>query len=126
MMEETMSTVPFGRLKRRPSGDRSPSGMSGKLLEAILRSGGTPGERGESDAALVRQALLLELALKALDRVIAEYCGATDGRRPSYAALAQYLDELERGLQPSAARDKGAKEEIPALLQAQPRAAAAA
>lgn len=107
-----MSTVGFGR-----------AGMSGKLLETILRSGGTPGERGEGDTALVRQALLLQLALKALDRVIAEYCGATR-QRPSYAVLAQYLDELERGLQPSAARGAGAKE-IPALLQPQARVSAA-
>jgi hypothetical protein len=99
-----MSTVGLGRLKRRHSGHRSDSGMSGNLLKTILQSGGTPRERAESDTALLRQALLLQLALKALDRVIAEYCGATRGRRPSYAALAQYLDEPERGLQTAPAR----------------------
>lgn len=116
-----MSTVGFGRLKRRASGYRSTSGTSGNFLKAILRSGGAPRENAESDAAL-RQALLLQLALKALDRVIAEYCGATR-RRPSYAALAQYLEEREGGPEVVPVRDTGAKEEIPALLQ--PRASAA-
>jgi hypothetical protein len=106
-MEETMSTVGFGRLKRRQGGHRSDSGMSGKLPETMLRSGGTPGDRSVSDTALVRQALLLQLALKALGQVVAEYCGATQRRRPSYAALAQYLEERERGLQPVLARIAG-------------------
>ena len=70
----------------------------------------------ESDAA-VRQALLMQLALKALDRVIADYSGLTH-RKPSYAALAQYLDELERG-QVTATRA-----DTPALLQPRVRAAA--
>lgn len=120
-----MSTVGLGHLKRRgPGGHRSHFGMSGKRLETILRSGGTSGVRGESDTAQVRQALLLQLALKALDRVIAEYCGATR-QRPSYAALAQYLEEREGELEPAPARDTGAKEEIPALLLPQARASAA-
>jgi len=104
-----MSTVGFGRLKRRVSGDhRSGSGTGGNFLKTILGSGGAPSERAESDTALVRQALLLRLALKALDRVIAEYCDATHGRPPSYAALAQYLEERERGLEPVPARIAGA------------------
>jgi hypothetical protein len=98
--------------------------MGGNFLQSILRSGGTPRGRAESDTALVRQALLLQLALKALDRVIAEYCGATQGRRPSYDALAQYLEERERELEPEATSGTGAKAEIPALLQPQARAAA--
>jgi hypothetical protein len=81
--------------------------MGGNFLQSLLRSGGKPLDRAESDTALVRQALLLQLALKALDRVIAEYRGATQGRRPSYAALAQYLDEPERGLQTAPARVTG-------------------
>jgi len=39
-------------------------------------------------------------ALKALDRVIADYCSRARGRRPSYAALAQYLEEREHDAQP--------------------------
>jgi hypothetical protein len=119
-----MSTVGFGRLERRPGGHRSHSGTSGNFLKTMQRPGGTPRERAESDTALLRQALLLQLALKALDRVIAEYCGATHGRRPSYAALAQYLEERERGLETVPASGTGAKVEIPALLQPQARAAA--
>ena len=118
-----MSTIGFERLKRRSGGHRSHSGTSGNFLKAILRSGGTPPERAESDSAL-RQAMLLQLALKALDRVIAEYCGA-QGRRPSYAALAQYLEERERELEPVAAGGTGVKAEIPALLQPQARSSAA-
>ena len=117
-----MSTIGFERLKRRSGGHRSHSGTSGNFLKAILRSGGTPPERAESDSAL-RQAMLLQLALKALDRVIAEYCGA-QGRRPSYAALAQYLEERELE-EPVAASGTGVKAEIPALLQPQARSSAA-
>lgn len=120
-----MSTIGFGRLKRRASSHQSGCGAGGNFLQAMLRSGGTPLGRPQSDTALVRQALLLQLALKALERVIAEYCGATQGRRPSYAALAQYLEERERELEPEARGGTGAKAEIPALLQPQARASAA-
>jgi hypothetical protein len=106
-MERTMSTLGFGRLKRRHGGHRNHTGTSGNFPKIIPRSGATPREHAESDTALLRQALLLQLALKALDRVIAEYCGATR-RRPSYAALAQYLEERERGLEPALARAAGA------------------
>ena len=105
-----MSTAGFGRLKRR---------------RTILRSGGISRERAESDTVVVRQALLLQLALKALDRAIAEYCGATQGRRPSYAALAQYLEQREVGPEAEPASGTGAKAEIPALLQPRVRAVAA-
>jgi hypothetical protein len=106
-MEETMSTVGFGRVKRRHGGDRSDSGTSGNFLKTILRSDGTPREHAESDTALLRQALLLQLALKALGQVVAEYCGATQRSRPSYATLAQYLEERERRLEPVPARIAG-------------------
>lgn len=119
-----MSTVGLGRLKRRADGHRNGSGMGGNFPQSILRSGETPRGRAESDTALVRQALLLQLALKALDRVVAEYCGATR-KRPSYAALAQYLEEREGDLEPEATSGTGAKAEIPALLQPQARASAA-
>ncbi|HKA39569.1 MAG TPA: hypothetical protein VKD25_07360 [Burkholderiales bacterium] len=97
-----MSTAGFGRLKRR---------------KTILRSDGIPPGRAESETVVVRQALLLQLALKALDRAIADYRSATRGRRPSYAALTQYLEERERGEETEPANGTGAKEEIPALLQ---------
>lgn len=103
-----MGTISFGRLKRRNGGDRSGSGVKANFLKSILPPGGTPRARAESDTALVRQALLLQLALKALDRAIADYCGVTRQRRPSYAALAQYLDDCERGLESVPARIAGA------------------
>jgi hypothetical protein len=124
-MERTLSTVGFGRLKRRAGDYRSGSGAGGDFLKTILRLDRAPRERAASDTALVRQALLLQLALKALDRVIAEYCGATQGRRPSYAALAQYLEQREGRPEAEPASGTGAKAEIPALLQPRARAAAA-
>jgi hypothetical protein len=63
--------------------------------EPARRLGGDRRAPAAGDTA-VRQALLMQLALKALDRIIADYRGLTH-RKPSYAALAQYLDELERG-----------------------------
>lgn len=81
-----------------------------------------PGARGDKGApakgdAAVRQALLMQLALKALDRVIADYRGLTH-RPPSYAALSQYLDELERG------EVTATRADTPALLQPRVRAVA--
>jgi hypothetical protein len=95
-----MTTVGFGRVKQ--AGDELQNGPEWDtgLLKEVLR---TPGEK---DTVLVRQALLLQLALKALDRAIAEYCGGAGGRTPSYAALAQYLDEPERKAQPLRPRVK--------------------
>jgi hypothetical protein len=122
-MERTMSTVGFG-LKRRAGSHRSGSGIGSDFLKTILRSGQAPREGAASDTALVRQALLLQLALKALDRVVAEYCGATR-QRPSYAALAQYLEQSEAGPEAEPASGTGAKAEIPALLQPRARAVAA-
>ena len=90
--------------------DHAPSPPAEDGSEALHAAG------GETDAA-VRQALLMQLALKALDRVIADYSGLTH-RKPSYAALAQYLDELERG-QVTATRA-----DTPALLQPRVRATA--
>lgn len=115
-----MDTVSNGRLKRRAGGGHSQM--------AARRSGGDRRAPAETDAA-VRQALLLQLALKALDRIIADYSVLTR-RQPSYAALAHYLDELERGgLQPGRGRavepPQPSRTETPALLQPMPRAAAA-
>jgi len=114
-----MGTVSNGRLKRRAGGGHS-------QMEAH-RFGGDRRAPAETDAA-VRQALLLQLALRALDRIIADYSDLTS-RQPSYAALERYLDELERGLQPAPARavepPQASRAEMPALLQPPiPRAAA--
>jgi hypothetical protein len=116
-----MDTASNGRLERRAGGGHSQM--------AARRSGGDRRAPAETDAA-VRQALLLQLALKALDRIIADYSELTR-RQPSYAALERYLDELERGggLQPAPARavepPQASRAEMPALLQPMPRATAA-
>ena len=113
-----MSKAGNDRLKRRASGNHFQPGAR--------RPGSDRRSPGETDVA-VRQALLLELALKALDRVIADYSDLTR-RRPSYAALTRYLDEIEHGLRPGRVRateTPQARSETPALLQPVPRAAAA-
>jgi hypothetical protein len=115
-----MSKAGNERLKRRASGDHR--------QKSARRPAGDAPAPAETDAA-VRQALLLQLALKALDRIIADYSGLTR-RQPSYAALERYLDELEGGLQqPAPARAAeplhASRTETPALLQPFPRAAAA-
>jgi hypothetical protein len=116
-----MSTVGYGRLKHHP-GYPAGSREGGNVVHVLRRSGAQRRPPAEGDTALVRQALLLQLAMKALDRIIADYSGLTQ-RRPSYAALARYLEDLERGPQPAPARAADAPTrsssttETPALLQ---------
>jgi hypothetical protein len=98
-----MTTVGFGRVKHAGDEFRDDAERVAGLLRRVSRRSATPGRAGEKDT-VVRHALLLQLALKALDRVIADYCGGARGRRPSYAALAQYLEERERDAQPLPAR----------------------
>jgi hypothetical protein len=91
-----MGTIGFGRVKHGNGRSRVHAGADPDpaLLKTMPRSAAAA-RPIENDPAVVRQALLLHLALKALDRAIAEYCGGTGRRRPSYAALARYLDERE-------------------------------
>jgi len=98
-----MNTGSHGRVKRSGSGSCSDEAADIDALEVMLRSGKVSRARVESDTRLVRQALLLQLALKALDWVIADYCWGTGQRDPSYSALAQYLDRRESGAQPEPA-----------------------
>ena len=111
-----MSNVILGRLNGRAGSLPADTGAADEHSEARRIAGGDRRSVAETDAA-VRQALLMQLALKALDRIIADYSDLTH-RRPSYAALAQYLDELERG-QVTATRA-----DTPALLQPRVRAVA--
>jgi hypothetical protein len=41
----------------------------------------------------------MRLALKALDRAIADYCAKTGQRYPAYPALVKFLDERELAAQ---------------------------
>jgi hypothetical protein len=99
-----MGTVGYGRLKHANGESRDDAEGDTAPLKTVLQPGEAPRRPKEGDTVLVRQALLLHLALKALDRAIADYCGGAGRRRPSYAALAQYLDEREREAQPLPAR----------------------
>ena len=94
-----MTTIGFGRVKHAGDEFRNDAERNAGLLRSVSQRSASPGRSGEKDT-VVRQALLLQLALKALDRVIADYCSRARGRRPSYAALAQYLEEREHDAQP--------------------------
>jgi hypothetical protein len=118
-----MKILNYESLKRRASAAAG-RGRTGGHATARRSGGGDRRVPAGNDAA-VRQALLLQLALKALDRIITDYSNLTR-RPPSYAALACYLDELERGPQPapagipgasSSGKNSGVQSETPALLQ---------
>lgn len=59
--------------------------MALDILEVVLRMGEVARTRIEADTMVMR------LALKALDRLIAEYCRETGTRYPSYKALSRHL-----------------------------------
>jgi hypothetical protein len=106
-----MKTLSYESLKRRASAAAGRVRSGGHAT--ARRSGGEDRRVPAENDAAVRQALLLQLALKALDRIITDYSNLTR-RPPSYAALACYLDELERS---SSGKNSGAASETPALLQ---------
>ena len=93
-----MSTVSHGRLKRVNAEFRGDEAVEIDILEVMLRMDEVSRARIDSDTKLVR------LALKALDRAIADYCSHTGQRYPSYAVLAKYLDERESAAQTEPAR----------------------
>ena len=93
-----MSTVNHGRLKRINAEFRGDEAVEIDILEVMLRMGEVARTRTESDTRLVR------LALKALDRAIAEFCGRTGQRYPSYLALAKHLEERDTTQQAETAR----------------------
>lgn len=84
-----MSTVSHGRLKRISAEFRGDEAVEIDILEVMLRMGEVSRTRMECDTKLVR------LALKALDRTIADYCGLTGQRYPTYSVIAKHLDERE-------------------------------
>ena len=92
-----MSSVSHGRTKRINAEFRGDEAVEIDILEVMLRMGDVSRTRIECDTRLVR------LALKALDRVIAEYCAKTGQRYPVYPALVKFLDERE----PAAPADPG-------------------
>jgi len=84
-----MSTVNHGRVKRINAEFRGDEAVEIDILEVMLRMGEVARTRIECDTKLAR------LALKALDRSIADYCARTGQRYPTYAVLAKFLDERE-------------------------------
>ena len=84
-----MSGSTHGRVKRIHAEFRGDEAVELDILEVMLRMGEVSRTRIEADTRLVR------LALKALDRLMAEYTGKTGQRYPSYVVLMKYLDDLE-------------------------------
>ena len=82
-----MSTTNHGRVKRIHAEFRGDEAVEIDILEVTLRMGEVARTRIDCDTRLVR------LGLKALDRVIADYCERTGQRYPNYLALARHLDE---------------------------------
>ncbi len=88
-----MSTVNHGRLKRMQAEFRGDEAVELDILEVMLRMDEISRTRIECDTKLMR------LALKALDRAIADYCAKTGQRYPAYPALVKFLDEREPAAQ---------------------------
>ena len=84
-----MTAVNSGRLKRVHAEFRGEEAVEIDILEVMLRMGEVSRTRIECDTKLVR------LALKALDRAIADYSAKTGQRYPVYPALVKFLDEPE-------------------------------
>ena len=93
-----MHATNHGRLRRLHAEFRGDEAVEIDILEVMLRMGEVSRTRIDSDTRLVR------LALKALDQAIADYCGRTGQRYPTYAVLAKYLEEREGAGQTEPAR----------------------
>ena len=96
-----MGTVNHGLRKRIRAEFRGDEAVEIDILEVMLRMGEVSRTRLECDTKLVR------LALKALEQAVADYCGRTGQRYPTYTALAKHLDEREAAAQPEPARVMG-------------------
>ncbi len=90
-----MSTMNHGRVKRITAEFRGDEAVEIDILEVMLRMGEVSRSRLECDTRLAR------LALKALDRAIADYCVRTGQRYPTYGVLAKFIDERETAAAPA-------------------------
>ena len=86
-----MNTTSHGRVKRLHAEFRGDEAVEIDILEVMLRMGEVSRTRIEGDTRLVR------LALKALNRVMTDYCNKTGLRYPTYTVLIKYLDEHDSG-----------------------------
>jgi hypothetical protein len=93
-----MSSGNHGRVKRINAEFRGDEAVDVDILEVTLRMGEVARSRLESDTRLVR------LALKALDRAMAEYCARSGQRYPTYVLLSKFLDERGAAIEAESAR----------------------
>jgi hypothetical protein len=93
-----MNMGSHGRVKRVTAEFRGDEAVEIDILEVMLRMGEVSRTRIDCDTKLVR------LALKALDRAIADYCGRTGQRYPTYSLIVKHLDEREPAAQAELAR----------------------
>ncbi len=81
-----MTSLNQGRIKRIQAEFRGDAAVELEILEVMLRMREVSRTRVECDTKLVR------LALKALDRAIADYSERTGQQYPTYGVLASYLE----------------------------------
>ncbi|MGH8621066.1 MAG: hypothetical protein ACREUB_00360 [Burkholderiales bacterium] len=93
-----MATVNQGRVKRVHAEFRGDEAVELEILEVMLRMGEVSRTRIDTDTKMVR------LAVKALERMIADYAGRTGQRYPTYQMLSRFLDERETPAQPEPSR----------------------
>lgn len=93
-----MNTGSHGRIKRVNAEFRGDEAVEIDILEVMLRMGEVSRTRIDCDTKLVR------LALKALDRAIADYCSLTGQRYPTYSLIVKHLDERETRAQAEPSR----------------------
>jgi hypothetical protein len=93
-----MASLNQGRIKRVHAEFRGDEAVELEILEVMLRMGEVSRTRIDTDTRMVR------LALKALERMIAEYTARTGQRYPTYLILSKYLDEGQAPAQSEPAR----------------------
>lgn len=93
-----MASFNQGRVKRIHAEFRGDEAVELEIIEVMLRMGEVSRTRIDTDTRMVR------LALKALERMIADYTSKTGQRYPTYVLLSKYLDERESPAQAETAR----------------------
>jgi hypothetical protein len=93
-----VASLNHGRIKRIHAEFRGDEAVHLEILEVMLRMGEVTRSRIDSDTRLVR------LALKALERVIADYSGKSGQRYPTYLMLSKHLDESDAPAQAESPR----------------------
>ena len=84
-----MASLNQGRIKRIHAEFRGDEAVELEILEVMLRMGEISRTRIDTDTRMV------QLAFRALDRIIADYTSKTGQRYPTYVLLSKHLDERE-------------------------------